>query len=376
MAIANAARRHGGGVDADDHRRLGGALRDCPSAGHGRSRRRSSAARGRPRRARPAGAQHPRVARSNSATRQRRAVDRGRPRLRRRSRPRPLAALDPLYPHGSELHRPLGRGDGDRGGLIGDQRDSPGPRAEALADARGGASPAAIPAPRQRSPRRRRSGRRRPAWPTEVACVEAEVDWLAGRVGRIGPLTDEASAAPPAAGRRSGREPGSPCGGIVPASRSDRAGRCRNRSSSRSQGRHRRRRRLGRARRPVRGCHRALPGRRGQATSPRPRAAARDGGATRRHRGRPATPRARHPRHPSRPASVTRQNPASLTARELDVLELVAEGLTNGEIAKRLFVSHAHRRHHVSAILRKLDVPTRARAVAAATAAGIPTRPA
>jgi DNA-binding NarL/FixJ family response regulator len=74
---------------------------------------------------------------------------------------------------------------------------------------------------------------------------------------------------------------------------------------------------------------------------------------------------------PRGPRRSTRQNPANLTRRELDVLALVADGLTNPEIAQRLFVSSRTVDHHVSSILRKLDVPTRARAVAAAAAADV-----
>ncbi len=64
------------------------------------------------------------------------------------------------------------------------------------------------------------------------------------------------------------------------------------------------------------------------------------------------------------PRAATRQNPGGLTARELEVLALVAEGLTNAEIADRLVVSRRTVDHHVSAILMKLDVSPRAGAVA------------
>lgn len=69
---------------------------------------------------------------------------------------------------------------------------------------------------------------------------------------------------------------------------------------------------------------------------------------------------------PRGPRARTRANPAGLTARELDVLALLAEGLRNAEIARRLVVSAKTIDHHVSAILRKLDVHTRAEAGAVA----------
>jgi DNA-binding CsgD family transcriptional regulator len=53
-----------------------------------------------------------------------------------------------------------------------------------------------------------------------------------------------------------------------------------------------------------------------------------------------------------------------LTSREEQVLELVAEGLTNGQIAERLYISAKTVSVHVSAILRKLDAPSRTAAAA------------
>jgi DNA-binding NarL/FixJ family response regulator len=55
---------------------------------------------------------------------------------------------------------------------------------------------------------------------------------------------------------------------------------------------------------------------------------------------------------------------AELTDREWEVLELMRDGLSTDEIAARLFISPVTVRTHVSAILRKLHVQTRAAAVA------------
>jgi DNA-binding NarL/FixJ family response regulator len=67
----------------------------------------------------------------------------------------------------------------------------------------------------------------------------------------------------------------------------------------------------------------------------------------------------------------TRDNPAGLTARELEVLGLVGQGLRNAQIAELLFLSERTVHHHVSAILRKLDVPTRGQAAAHAQRLGL-----
>lgn len=55
-----------------------------------------------------------------------------------------------------------------------------------------------------------------------------------------------------------------------------------------------------------------------------------------------------------------------LTKRENEVLRLVSEGLTNDEIAARLFLSKRTVEHHVSSIFRKLGVSSRAEAIAVA----------
>jgi DNA-binding CsgD family transcriptional regulator len=64
-------------------------------------------------------------------------------------------------------------------------------------------------------------------------------------------------------------------------------------------------------------------------------------------------------RLPRRPRRATAANPAGLTARELEVLGLLAGDLRNAEIAARLHISEHTVDHHVSAILTKLDVRSR-----------------
>ena len=74
---------------------------------------------------------------------------------------------------------------------------------------------------------------------------------------------------------------------------------------------------------------------------------------------------------PRGPRPSTRANPAALTTRELDVLRLVADGKRNAEIADELVLSRRTIDHHVSAILRKLEVRTRGEAAAAASRLGL-----
>jgi DNA-binding NarL/FixJ family response regulator len=86
--------------------------------------------------------------------------------------------------------------------------------------------------------------------------------------------------------------------------------------------------------------------------------ASRDVQARLRGRGITAVPRG--------PRPSTAANAAGLTARQLEVLTLLADGLTNADIATRLSVSHRTVEHHISAVMDKLDVGTRGQAIAAA----------
>jgi DNA-binding CsgD family transcriptional regulator len=74
---------------------------------------------------------------------------------------------------------------------------------------------------------------------------------------------------------------------------------------------------------------------------------------------------------PRGPRRTTQANPGGLTKRELEVLRLVAQGLPNAAIAERLVLSDRTVGHHVSSILRKLDVRTRGQAGAAARRLGL-----
>jgi len=74
---------------------------------------------------------------------------------------------------------------------------------------------------------------------------------------------------------------------------------------------------------------------------------------------------------PAGPRTATRAHPLGLTRREREVLDLICARHTNAEIAARLFISAKTVDHHVSAVLAKLDVPTRNAAAAAAARLGL-----
>jgi DNA-binding CsgD family transcriptional regulator len=67
----------------------------------------------------------------------------------------------------------------------------------------------------------------------------------------------------------------------------------------------------------------------------------------------------------------TKMNPARLTNRELDILQLLQKAVQNKEIAQTLFISPKTVDHHISSILFKLEVNSRVKAVAEATRLGI-----
>jgi DNA-binding CsgD family transcriptional regulator/tetratricopeptide (TPR) repeat protein len=66
---------------------------------------------------------------------------------------------------------------------------------------------------------------------------------------------------------------------------------------------------------------------------------------------------------PARRREATLANSAGLTPRQIEVLALLGDGLTNAELARRLYIAPKTADHHVSAILTKLGVNTRRDAV-------------
>jgi DNA-binding CsgD family transcriptional regulator len=80
-------------------------------------------------------------------------------------------------------------------------------------------------------------------------------------------------------------------------------------------------------------------------------------------------------RIPRGPAEITRQNPARLTGRQVEVLRLLREGLTNAEIAERLWLSVRTVDAHVAAVLAKLGLHSRRDVAARAAELGVLPEP-
>ena len=74
---------------------------------------------------------------------------------------------------------------------------------------------------------------------------------------------------------------------------------------------------------------------------------------------------------PRGPRAATRDAPAGLTPREQEVLALLAQGLPDKEISRKLFISERTVHHHVSSVLAKIGVPSRTAAAHRAAAMGI-----
>ena len=74
---------------------------------------------------------------------------------------------------------------------------------------------------------------------------------------------------------------------------------------------------------------------------------------------------------PRGPSAASRRNPAGLTARQMEVVDLLAQGLTNAAIAERLVLSVRTVDSHVAAILAKLGAADRADAVRRARERGV-----
>jgi DNA-binding NarL/FixJ family response regulator len=79
------------------------------------------------------------------------------------------------------------------------------------------------------------------------------------------------------------------------------------------------------------------------------------------------------PADPGSPDPSDRKPPDGLTIREAEVLSLMASGLSNAEIAQRLYLSHATVKTHINRIFAKTGVRDRAQAVRYAYQHGLTT---
>ncbi len=74
---------------------------------------------------------------------------------------------------------------------------------------------------------------------------------------------------------------------------------------------------------------------------------------------------------PRAPRSSSQQSDSDLTARQLEVLDLLSRGMSNAEIADELFISTRTAEHHVAAVIAKLEADDRHDAAAKATERGL-----
>jgi DNA-binding NarL/FixJ family response regulator len=83
--------------------------------------------------------------------------------------------------------------------------------------------------------------------------------------------------------------------------------------------------------------------------------------------------RRRHTPKPPSPQRARRRTeaPSPLTPRELEVLQLIADGLESRQIARELYIADDTVKTHVSHVLEKLGATSRANAVAIAIRSGL-----
>lgn len=94
-----------------------------------------------------------------------------------------------------------------------------------------------------------------------------------------------------------------------------------------------------------------------------------------RHEELVKTIRAVHAGETRVPSALLNHPSPQLSAREIEVLELVVEGLSNKQIAYRLHIADTTAKNHVKNILAKLNVQDRTQAATAAIQRGIVTLP-
>jgi DNA-binding NarL/FixJ family response regulator len=67
---------------------------------------------------------------------------------------------------------------------------------------------------------------------------------------------------------------------------------------------------------------------------------------------------------PKGPRQSTKESPSGLTERQMEILKLVANGLSNSEIGNKLYISTRTVENHISTIFSKLNIHSRVEAAA------------